>query len=34
VGGAGVARRLGRPAVRRIVVVIGFAMAISLMFRL
>jgi uncharacterized protein len=34
VGGAGLARRLGRQTVRRIVVVIGFAMAISLMFRL
>jgi uncharacterized membrane protein YfcA len=34
VGGAGVARRLGRSTVRRLVVVIGFAMAVSLMFRL
>ena len=33
VGGAGVARRLGRSTVRRIVVVIGFAMAVSLMLR-
>jgi uncharacterized membrane protein YfcA len=29
-GGAGLARKLGRPAVRRIVVGIGFAMAVSL----
>ena len=34
VGGAGLARRIGRTAVRRIVVVIGFAMAVSLMLRL
>ena len=34
VGGAGIARRLGRQTVRRLVVAIGFAMAISLMFRL
>jgi uncharacterized membrane protein YfcA len=34
VGGAGVARRLGRTAVRRAVVVIGFAMAVSMLFRL
>jgi uncharacterized protein len=34
VAGAGVARRLGQETVRRIVIVIGFAMAISLMFRL
>jgi uncharacterized membrane protein YfcA len=34
VGGAGIARRLGRTAVRRMVVVIGFAMAVSLMLRL
>ena len=33
-GGAGVARMLGRTAVRRIVVAIGFAMALSLMLRL
>ncbi len=32
--GTGVARRLGRTAVRRIVVVVGFAMALSLMFKL
>ena len=32
--GAGMARRLGRTAVRRFVVVIGFAMALSLMLRL
>jgi uncharacterized membrane protein YfcA len=31
-GGAGAARRLGRTAVRRIVVAIGFGMAISLFF--
>ena len=31
VGGAGMARRLGRPAVRRIVITIGFAMALSMM---
>ena len=34
IGGAGLARRIGRTAVRRIVVVIGFAMAVSLMLRL
>jgi uncharacterized protein len=34
VTGAHVARRIGRPAVRRIVVVIGFAMALSMMLRL
>jgi len=34
VGGAGLARRIGRPAVRRLVVVIGFAMALSMMLRL
>jgi uncharacterized membrane protein YfcA len=34
VAGAGLARRLGRTAVRRIVVVIGFVMALSLMLRL
>jgi uncharacterized protein len=32
-GGAGTARRLGRTAVRRIVVTIGFAMAISLFIK-
>jgi uncharacterized membrane protein YfcA len=32
--GAEVARRLGQETVRRMVIVIGFAMAISLMFRL
>ncbi len=32
-GGAGVARRLGRTAVRRIVIVIGFGMALSLFIR-
>ena len=30
VGGAGLARRLGRPVVRRVVIGIGFAMAVSL----
>jgi hypothetical protein len=34
VGGAGVARRIGPKAVRRIVIIIGFTMAISLLFRL
>jgi len=34
VGGAGLARRMGRQMVRRLVIGIGFAMAISLMFRL
>jgi uncharacterized protein len=34
IAGAHVARRIGRKAVRRIVVVIGLAMAVSLMFRL
>jgi hypothetical protein len=34
IAGAGVARRLGRKAVRRIVITIGFAMAFSMMFRL
>jgi uncharacterized membrane protein YfcA len=34
VAGAGVARRIGRAAVRRIVIVIGFVMALSLMLRL
>lgn len=32
-GGAGLARRLGRTSVRRAVVVIGFGMALSLLFR-
>ena len=32
--GTGLARRLGRTAVRRLVVAIGFAMALSLMFKL
>jgi uncharacterized membrane protein YfcA len=32
-GGAGLARRLGRRFVRRAVIVIGFAMAVSLLFR-
>lgn len=34
VGGAGLARRLGRQMVRRIVIVIGVGMAVSMMFRL
>jgi uncharacterized membrane protein YfcA len=34
VAGAGMARRIGRTAVRRVVVGIGFAMALSLMLRL
>jgi hypothetical protein len=34
VAGAHIARRIGRTAVRRIVIVVGFAMALSLMFRL
>jgi uncharacterized membrane protein YfcA len=34
VGGAGVARRLGRSTVRRIVVTIGFAMVAALLLRL
>jgi uncharacterized membrane protein YfcA len=33
IAGAGAARRVGRDAVRRMVVVIGFAMALSLMLR-
>jgi uncharacterized membrane protein YfcA len=33
VGGAGVARRLGRPAVRRIVIAVGLVMAVKLMFK-
>jgi uncharacterized membrane protein YfcA len=32
--GAGLARRIGRPAVRRIVVLTGFSMALSLMLKL
>ena len=32
-GGAGIARRIGRVAVRRIVIVIGFGMALSLFLR-
>jgi uncharacterized membrane protein YfcA len=32
-GGAGLARKLGRATVRRIVVAIGFAMAVSLFIR-
>lgn len=34
VWGAGMARRIGPKAVRRIVIIIGFTMAISLLFRL
>lgn len=33
-GGAGLARRLGQPTVRRLVVFVGLAMALSLMLRL
>lgn len=32
-GGAGIARRIGRPLVRKIVIAIGFGMAISLLVR-
>src|SRR5205085_4677302 len=32
-GGAGLARRMGRRTVRRMVIVIGFAMAVSLFIR-
>jgi len=34
VWGAGFARRIGPKAVRRIVIIVGFTMAISLLFRL
>ena len=34
VGGAHIARRIGRDAVRRVVIVVGFVMALSLMLRL
>ena len=34
IGGSGLARRLGRTAVRRIVIAIGFSMALSLFWRL
>ena len=34
VWGAGMARRIGPKGVRRIVIVVGFTMAISLLFRL
>lgn len=34
VGGAGVARRIGPKGVRRIVIVVGFTMAVSLLLRL
>jgi uncharacterized membrane protein YfcA len=33
VGGAGLARKLGRTAVRRIVICVGFSMAISLFIK-
>jgi uncharacterized membrane protein YfcA len=33
IGGAGTARRIGRSAVRRIVVALGFVMAISLFIK-
>jgi len=33
VGGAGLARRMGRTVVRRVVVGIGFAMAVSLFLK-
>ena len=33
VGGTGVARRLGRPTVRKLVVVIGFAMAFAMLLK-
>jgi uncharacterized membrane protein YfcA len=32
-GAAGIARKIGQKAVRRIVIVIGFAMTISLLFK-
>ena len=32
--GASTARRVGRPAVRHIVIVVGFAMALSMFLRL
>jgi uncharacterized membrane protein YfcA len=32
-GGAGVARRIGQTAVRRIVIAIGFGMAVSLFIK-
>ena len=34
IGGAGLARRLGRKTVRHLVVAIGFAMAVAMMLRL
>jgi uncharacterized membrane protein YfcA len=34
VWGAGVARRIGPKGVRRTVIIVGFTMAISLLFRL
>jgi uncharacterized membrane protein YfcA len=33
IGGAGLARRLGRRTVRRIIVTVGFAMAAAMIFR-
>jgi hypothetical protein len=33
VGGAGLARRMGRPLVRRIIIVIGFGMALALLVK-
>jgi len=33
VGGAGLARRLGRPAVRRIVIAVGLVMAVRLFLK-
>jgi uncharacterized membrane protein YfcA len=32
-GGAGIARRMGQKFVRRVVILVGFAMAVSLFFR-
>jgi uncharacterized membrane protein YfcA len=32
-GGAGAARRMGQKFVRRVVILIGFAMAVSLFFK-
>jgi hypothetical protein len=34
IAGAGTARRLGRPVVRRIVIVVGFAMGLAMLLRL
>jgi uncharacterized membrane protein YfcA len=33
IGGAGLARRIGRTAVRRVVIAIGFGMALSLFLK-